>query len=286
VETLGECLKRRTAIRREILQTTHSGERILEIHASPLPGEKERSGAVLVLHEITELRRLEAVRRDFVANVSHELKTPLTAIRGLVDTVKDDPSMDHEMRQRFLGRLGTQATRLAALIGDLLSISRLESGERPSEQERIDLREVAQTAISGMAAQAESAGLTPRSEMPDTPLPVLGDRLVLEQAVGNLLDNALKYTPAGGEVRIRTRQEGNHVVVEVEDTGIGIEPRHQERIFERFYRIDKARSRDLGGTGLGLSIVKHVVLSHRGSVEVESEPGHGSIFRIRLPLAH
>jgi two-component system phosphate regulon sensor histidine kinase PhoR len=137
-----------------------------------------------------------------------------------------------------------------------------------------------------MATQADAAGLTLQTEIPKAAVPVLGDRLALEQAISNLLDNALKYTPEGGSVWLRVRREAGYAIAEVEDTGIGIEPKDRERIFERFYRVDKARSREVGGTGLGLSIVKHVLLSHGGSVQVESEPGRGSIFRIHLPLAH
>jgi two-component system phosphate regulon sensor histidine kinase PhoR len=136
-----------------------------------------------------------------------------------------------------------------------------------------------------MVTQAEAAGLTLQTEIPETPLPVLGDRLALEQAISNLLDNALKYTPEGGNIWLRVRREAGYAIAEVEDTGIGIEPKDRERIFERFYRVDKARSREVGGTGLGLSIVKHVMLSHGGSVQVESEPGRGSVFRIHLPVA-
>jgi two-component system phosphate regulon sensor histidine kinase PhoR len=284
-EILRDCLQRRLTARREIRQTTPEGERILEIRCSALPGVEAPAGAILLLHEITELRRLEAVRRDFVANVSHELKTPLTAIRGLIETIRDDPDMTPEMRGRFLDRVSQQADRLTALIEDLLSLSRLESGETPLTHEQMDLRDVAQAVTTSMATQADAAGLILEAELPENPVHVLGDRLALEQAIGNLLDNALKYTPAGGRIWLRIRRETDHAIAEVEDTGIGIEPQDRERIFERFYRVDKARSREVGGTGLGLSIVKHVLRSHGGNVHVESVPGRGSLFRIHLPIA-
>lgn len=283
-EIMRRCLETRSTVREELRQTTSDGERILEIRCSALPGNGERTGAVMLLHEITELRRLESVRRDFVANVSHELKTPLTAIRGLVETVRDDPAMDLQMRRNFLNRIGDQVDRLGALISDLLSLSRMESGEKSPERERIDLRDVAKAVTSVMTTQVETAGLALETDIVDRPLTVLGDRLALEQAAGNLLDNALKYTPEGGTVWLRVRREANQAVIEVEDTGIGIEPKDLERIFERFYRVDKARSRELGSTGLGLSIVKHVALSHGGSVQVESDPGNGSIFRVLIPV--
>ena len=284
-EALTRCIGENVAVSREIHQTGPDGERIIELYGSPLAGNGSPAGAVLVLHEVTELRRLESVRRDFVANVSHELKTPLTAIRGLVETMEDDQAMDAETRRRFLAKIGGQAERLAAQVADLLALSQLESGDRPVERERLDLAEVVRGALAALAPAAEKAGIACESEIPGVPLPVLGERMALERAVGNLLDNAIKYTPGGGRIRLRLGRVGREAVVEVEDTGIGIEPRHQKRIFERFYRVDKARSRALGGTGLGLAIVKHVALSHGGRVELESRPGQGSRFRLYLPLA-
>jgi two-component system phosphate regulon sensor histidine kinase PhoR len=240
---------------------------------------------VLVLHEVTELRRLETLRRDFVANVSHELKTPLTAIRGLVETLEDDDAMPAELRRRFLGKIRVQGEHLAAQVADLLTLSRLESLERPLEMERMDLRDLARQALALHQGGAEERGLVLAAEIPDGPLVVKGERAALVQALGNLLDNALKYTPAGGTVTLRLRADGSRTLFEVEDTGIGIEPRDRERIFERFYRVDRARSRALGGTGLGLAIVKHVAQRHGGRVAVASVPGQGSVFTLSLPPA-
>jgi two-component system phosphate regulon sensor histidine kinase PhoR len=259
---------------------------VVEMHASPLrDGDGHLVGAVVVLHDITELGRLEAVRRDFIGNVSHELKTPITAIRGLVETMIDDREMDQEIRDRFLGRISEQPQRLSTLVTDLLALSRLESEGAPLERSLVDLRDVVATAARGLLSSAEELGVVVEVESPDSPLYIRGDEEILRQVASNLLDNALKYTPAGGRVWLRLHEDRALAVLEVEDTGIGIEPEHQARLFERFYRVDKARSRELGGTGLGLSIVKHVALVHGGDVSVESAPGRGSTFRVTIPLS-
>lgn len=255
------------------------------LNAAPIHGAGgAASGAVAVLHDITELRRLEAIRRDFVANVSHELKTPLTAIRGLVETIIDDPVMDAAVRGRFLAKVRGQCDRLGALVGDLLTLSRLEATDAGMEREAVDLRSVVRTSCDGLLEPARAKRITVEYLLPDRPVVVAGDREFLRQAVDNLVDNAIKYTPEGGRVTARVRTEGETAEISVRDTGIGIDPVDRPRIFERFYRVDKARSRELGGTGLGLSIVKHIVLAHGGSVRVESTPGSGSTFVARLPL--
>ena len=262
-----------------------SGLRTLDLKASPLRDSKgSLAGAVVVLHDVTRLRRLEVMRRDFVANVSHELKTPLTAIRGFVETLLDDPSMPVETQRRFLEKIGNQSQRLATLVSDLLTLSRVESDRQTFEHQPVDLREPAKLAVANLAAQAQKKGLKLTLECGDAAIPVRGDSEALRIVADNLLANAIQYTPAGGLVRVRARTEGKLALLEVEDTGIGIEPRDQDRIFERFYRVDKARSRELGGTGLGLAIVKHIALAHGGQVGVTSEPGHGSTFTVRLPL--
>jgi two-component system phosphate regulon sensor histidine kinase PhoR len=251
--------------------------RTILVNSRPLPA----GGAVLVLHDVSELRRLETVRRDFVANVSHELKTPLAAMRGLVDTLVDDEAMAPEVRQRFLGKLGDQVRRLADLATDLLHLSRAES-EPTSAREAVDLDGAGAAAVERFAAAARAKGV---ALVHGDGGSVLGwcDPTALEQIVDNLVDNAIKYTPAGGRVDLRAGRDGERVHFEVVDTGIGIEPSEQARVFERFYRVDKARSRDVPGTGLGLSIVKHLVDGHGGSVELESWPGRGSTFRVLLP---
>lgn len=261
-------------------------DRVVELRAAPLQsGQGGLVGAVLVLHEVTELRRLETVRQDFVANVSHELKTPITAVRGLIDTVVEDGSMPAATRERFLQKAKDQSMRLSLLVTDLLTLARLESAGGVLEVEPLDVRSSIETSIQNLRASAEARGIELRGDVPSLPVRINGDAEVLELVVNNLLDNALKYTPRGGRVWVRLDTDDGVALLEVEDTGIGIAKEHHSRIFERFYRIDKARSRELGGTGLGLSIVKHVCRVLGGSISVESEIGTGSTFRVRFPLA-
>ncbi len=272
--------------RSEVRLAEANSDIFVELFASPLSGANgEIVGAVVVLHDVTELRRLEAVRRDFVANVSHELKTPLTAIRGFVETLLDDDRMPSETRQRFLGRIRDQSTRLAALVQDLLTLARIEAQETKPALDELDLVAAVRECTERYAPIAEQKRLELASDLTSETLRVHAEAEGLRQIVGNLLDNALKYTQSGGSVRVVLRREEDDALLEVIDSGIGIEPRDQEHIFERFYRADKARSRDFGGTGLGLSIVKHLVLSYAGRVGVESRLGHGSTFSVRLPLA-
>jgi two-component system phosphate regulon sensor histidine kinase PhoR len=259
--------------------------RLIEVHASPLRGpDGEIAGAVMVLFDVTELRHLETVRREFVANVSHELKTPLTAIRGFIETILEDADADEDVKRRFLERARDQALRISTLVNDLLVLSRVESEQQALEQVPLDLREVVRSSARRVSPDIRGRDLHFETVLPDEPVNLTGDEEALRQAVDNLLDNAFKYTPDGGTVRLVLRTEGPTAIIEVSDTGIGIQQHHQARIFERFYRVDKARSRELGGTGLGLSIVKHIAESHRGSVSVSSLSGEGSVFRITLPL--
>jgi two-component system phosphate regulon sensor histidine kinase PhoR len=285
-EAVSRAIETAAGVTAEITVPAPAGDRVIELHAAPRrDGEGRPAGAVVVLHDVTRLRGLERVRRDFVANVSHEIKTPLTAVRGLIETLLDDAGMDEETRRRFLGKARDQAARLNALVTDLLALSRLESNEQPLERARLDLRGPVEESVRALLPAAEQKRLAVETALPGEPVEVFGDESALRQAVENLLDNAVKYTPDGGRIWVRLRREGETAVVEIEDTGIGIEPAEQPRVFERFYRVDKARSRELGGTGLGLSIVKHIALAHDGDVSVESLPGRGSTFRIHLPLA-
>jgi two-component system phosphate regulon sensor histidine kinase PhoR len=283
-EALARCLRDQCEVEMEIRRTGEDGkERIIELYGSPLGANGSPGGAVLVLHEVTELRRLEHIRRDFVANVSHELKTPLTVIRGIVETMQDDPAMAEETRQRFLAKMKSQSDYLSAQVSDLLSLSRLEGPRGQLERAPLDLVALAREVAAVRAPVAESRGLSLALDLPPTALSLNGDRRALEQALGNLLDNALQYTPAGGRVSLRVAAGDTEILCEVADTGIGIAPEHQERIFERFYRVDKARSREQGGTGLGLAIVKHVALAHGGGIALKSSPGQGSVFTLTLP---
>ncbi|MCZ7644981.1 MAG: cell wall metabolism sensor histidine kinase WalK [Planctomycetota bacterium] len=285
-DALAQALGSDGASERELRLVAPPRDLYVKLHASPLRGsDGQLSGAVVIIEDITDLRRLEEVRRDFVANVSHELKTPLTAIRGLVETLLEDPAMDEATRMRFLEKVHRQGLRLSQIVVDLLTLSRAESDGAVLDREHLDLREPALESARVLRASADDRRIQISVEACEGALPVKGDYEVLRQAIDNLLDNAIKYTPPGGQIWLRLKQEDRHALVEVQDTGIGIDPVHQKRIFERFYRVDKARSRELGGTGLGLSIVKHIALALGGRVSLESFPGRGSTFRIHLPLA-
>ena len=271
----------------KIRKADQDQEQVLEAHVSPLRGrDGELSGGLVVLDDLTQIQRLERVRTDFVANVSHELKTPVTAISGLVETLIESEEMDEETRSRFLGKIQNQSLRLSTLVADLLALSRVEArDEQQLELRRMDLRLIAIDSARRAMVAAEEKGIQLHSQLPEDAVNVNGDDEALRQVVDNLLDNAIKYTPGGGEVSLGIEVEDGSAILRVKDSGIGIEAEHQERIFERFYRVDKARSREVGGTGLGLSIVKHFTASMGGAVGVESEPGAGTVFRVELPLA-
>jgi len=264
---------------------THA-ERVIQLIATPLWAvNDELGGALAVLHDVSELRKLETIRRDFIANISHELKTPLTAIRGLVETLIDDKEMEPDTHERFLRKIQTQSTRLTTLVSDLLTISRLESEDATKDFHTVDLREPLSESLRSILPVAESKRLSVEHVMPDSPVGILGDGEALRELMDNLVGNAVKYTPSGGRVHITLHVGDGSAVLDVEDNGIGISPADQGRVFERFYRVDKARSQELGGTGLGLSIVKHVALSHGGNVSLRSALGKGSAFRVQIPLA-
>jgi two-component system phosphate regulon sensor histidine kinase PhoR len=262
-----------------------SQERFLRAHGSVLRAASgERTGAVLVLNDATRLRKLEDIRRDFVANVSHELKTPITSIRGFVETLLDGAMDNREDTERFLQIIDRQAMRLHAIVEDLLSLSRIE---KESERDEIELtvqplQPLLQNAVVSCEVRAGERKVKIDLACEDS-LRVVANGRHLEQAVINLIDNAVKYSPDGSLVQVNGSRRDRQVVIAVVDRGCGIEARHLPRVFERFYRVDKARSREVGGTGLGLAIVKHIALAHNGSVHVESSLGKGSTFEIRLP---
>jgi two-component system, OmpR family, phosphate regulon sensor histidine kinase PhoR len=270
----------------EELSWSGSTVRSLTVHAARLPGLPPR-GAVLVLHDTTELRRLERLRQDFVANVSHELKTPLSVIKVCVETLLDGAMDDPRHRQQFLEQLQFQSDRLHALILDLLSLARIESGEELFDFQAVAVADVVQVCGERHRPRAEAKEqvleIVPPSSA-ESPA-VWADEEAVEQILDNLLDNAVKYTPPGGRIWVRWRPDDDKVCVEVADTGIGIPESDLPRIFERFYRVDKARSRELGGTGLGLSIVKHLAQAMHGSVRAASRPGKGTTFTVSLPKA-
>jgi two-component system phosphate regulon sensor histidine kinase PhoR len=255
------------------------------VSAAPFPGDEGRAGAVLTFHDVTERRRLERVRRDFVANASHELRTPLTSIRGFVEALEDGAVDEPDTARRFLGKIRTHAERMGALVADLLELSRLESGERPPQWESVQPAEVAEDALASLAELARGRSITTALRDEGAPA-VETDADRLRHILDNLLENAIKYTQEGGRVEVVCRAGPNGLAVaEVADDGPGIPAEHQSRIFERFYRVDKARSRDLGGTGLGLAIVKHLAESIGATVTVKSETGQGATFTVTLPAS-
>jgi two-component system phosphate regulon sensor histidine kinase PhoR len=284
-QMLADTLRTKTESKETLRIAALGRDQTVEMHASPLQNsEGQAAGAVLVLHDVSELHRLERVRRDFVANVSHELKTPIAAIRGLVETLMDDQAVTSEVRDRFLAKIQNQSLRASTVVADLLTLSRLESQTGPLEAEPVDLAEVVRTQVKGLLETAQQRGVKIELDVPKAPVTVQGDERALSQITSNLLDNALNYTPEKGTVWVRLKKADGNALLEVEDTGVGIEPRDQGRIFERFYRVDKGRSREMGGTGLGLAIVKHIALTHGGTVSLESHPGKGSTFTVTLPL--
>jgi len=260
-------------------------ERILNTKSSPLLDANQRQiGALVVFSDVTQLRRLENMRRDFVANVSHEIKTPLTAIKGFVETLHQGNVDKPEETRRFLGIIQKHVDRLNSILEDLLSLSRIEQED---EKKKITLQEgkisdVFQAAIQICQPKAEEKNIT-INLVDEEELIARFDPTIIEQAVVNLLDNAIKYSNPESAIQVKGTQSGSEILISVQDQGIGISKQHLPRLFERFYRVDKARSRQLGGTGLGLAIVKHIAQVHGGHVSVESKLGQGSIFTIHLP---
>jgi two-component system phosphate regulon sensor histidine kinase PhoR len=257
--------------------------RTLLIHAAAFPQEGPSMGTVAVFHDVTELRHLENVRRDFVANASHELQTPLTAIRGFAETLLGNDLSWDEVRSQ-LDVIVRNSERLENLIRDMRELSRVESRRVPLQPGEVDVSKLTSALLADMEPRLKECSLEV-SVVDRGAVPAWADRRAVDQVLTNLLDNALKYTDAGGRVTVEIEGQPEGVRVSVSDTGIGIPSEHQARIFERFYRVDKARSRSLGGTGLGLAIVKHLVQAMGGEVFLESEPGRGSTFRFTLPRA-
>ena len=260
-------------------------ERMLSVRAAPLlDADGQLMGVLIVISDVTRLRRLENMRRDFVSNVSHEMKTPLTAIQGFVETLRETGMEDPEQSRRFLDIVARHVQRLGAIIEDLLALSRIEHEKENQGLKTTphDIHRVVQTAVSVCQTKAAERGIRVIFE-PGQPLVADVDYTLMEQAVINILDNAIKYSPENGRVALEARRENGAIAITCSDEGPGIAREHLSRIFERFYRVDKARSRDMGGTGLGLAIVKHVAQAHGGRVEVQSTLGKGSAFSIFLP---
>jgi two-component system phosphate regulon sensor histidine kinase PhoR len=261
-----------------------SQNRFLSVRGTPLPG-RPSPGAVFVFHDVTELRRLERMRQDFVANASHELKTPLASIKAYTETLLDWALHDETVNSRFLQGIDEQVERLNQLILDLLSLARIESGQEPFHHSPLHLIPVLEACVEAHRgrAQSKNLSLTFLPQGLDYSALVLADEEAVRQIVDNLIDNAIKYTPEGGSVAVSCFGDHDEACIEVADTGIGIPRDDLPRIFERFYRVDKARSRELGGTGLGLSIVKHLMQSIGGQIDVASRVGSGSKFTVHIP---
>ena len=255
--------------------------RNLRVAAFPLADGRRAIGAVAVIEDISERRRLEAVRRDFVANVSHELKTPVGALGLLAETLADES--DPGVTRRLADRMQLEAARVGRIIDDLLDLSRLEAEEAPI-REPVPVHIVVAQAVEQVSSAAEHQGVSVKVGNVPTRLTVVGDRRQLVSSVYNLLENAVKYSAAGDEVSVTCRASAGWAELAIRDNGIGIPSREHERIFERFYRVDRGRGRDSGGTGLGLAIVRHVMTNHGGEVTLSSHEGEGSVFTLRLPV--
>jgi len=256
--------------------------RIFQVHLTPIRQVERLHGVVAVFHDITKLRRLEQVRKDFVANVSHELRTPLTSIKGYVETLLDGAMEDEVALRKFTTSIQHHTDRLQALVDDLLQLSRIESGQYKVDLSPCDLNQVSERVTEVFAEQIERKDLKISFRF-ESNQPAWGNNALMERALANLIDNAAKYTQEGGSIEIRTREQEDEILLSVADTGPGIPSEALTRIYERFFRVDRARSRALGGTGLGLSIVRHTMELLKGRTWVESEVGSGSTFYLALP---
>ena len=284
-EFIDRSLKNRDTVSGEIL-LTHRADLHVQVRGTALEGENGKSmGVLIVLHDITHVRRLEHMRKEFVANVSHELKTPVTSIQGFAETLLDENPPDPETSDRFLRIIRRQAKRLSQIIEDLLSLSRIERHEDeplPWEPGLVPGLMLGAIEICQSSADEKSITITPHLDVPSG---MEMNVALIEQALVNLIDNAIKYGPEDSQIKVSACLDHSDLVLAVEDNGPGIPEAHLSRLFERFYRVDKGRSREVGGTGLGLAIVKHIALSHGGSVHVKSTLGTGTIFRLVIPQA-
>lgn len=270
------------SVEREIIWPGNP-ERVLNLHLAPIRDEinEEIRGVVAVIGDVTKLRKLESMRRDFVANVSHELKTPLTSIKGFIETLLDGALEDHDVAVKFLSIIYQETERLNNLIHDLLDISKLESGQGEIKKKSVQLDQLIDGILLTLNSRIAEKNLELTKKL-EAKL-IIGDEDLLKEVFLNLIDNAIKYTPSGGKIEIGSRNVKGGTLVYVKDNGYGIPEDSLPRLFERFYRVDKGRSREMGGTGLGLSIVKHIIERHNGKVTVQSELGKGSQFTVVVP---
>ncbi|AOM82266.1 two-component system histidine kinase PnpS [Salisediminibacterium beveridgei] len=251
-----------------------------DVHGAPIIAQDgELKGIVLVFHDITELKKLEQARKDFVANVSHELKTPVTSLKGFTETLLEGAMDDEELRLKFLTIIASESDRLETLIFELLELSRIEGDTFQLNWQTVDLEEQIDEVVEVLGEKADAKKMTLEKTIKGSPI-LAGEAARIKQILMNLINNAIVYTPEGGTVMVSVKEQNERVLLEVEDTGIGMSKKEIPRIFERFYRVDRARSRNSGGTGLGLAIVKHLSEAHQAILSVDSEPGKGTVFRI------
>ena len=286
IQEIVDCvLKQKHKVEIREISVLAPDEKILLVHATSVIREAKIEGAVLVFHDITNLRRLEKIRQDFVANVSHELRTPIASIKGYAETLLEGALEDKENARDFLKIIYSDSDRLARLVEDILDLSKIESGKFKMSLRPCKIKPLIERVVSGLAKQAKDKSISIKIDVSkDLPL-VYADEIRIAQVLLNLIDNAIKYNKEAGTVTISAKDKGKFVQIDISDTGIGIPEKDLPRLFERFYRVDKARSRELGGTGLGLSIVKHIVSAHNGEVYVQSVLSQGSTFSFTLPKA-
>jgi two-component system phosphate regulon sensor histidine kinase PhoR len=285
-ELVAETLRSGEAVRSELslVDSRTLSERHIEVSAVPIKkADNEITGAVVLFHDFTELKQLDQIRREFVANVSHELRTPLSILRGYIEVLLDEPESPREELTRILSIMERHSRRLQRLVGDLLSLAELESSQAKLELGVVRVDELFNNLIRDWKEKASAKNLKLLVDLPSEALTFRADGTRLEEVLHNLLDNAVKFSPEDGQIRLQAKPSDSNMVLSVTDNGIGISKEHLPRIFERFYRADKARSRELGGTGLGLAIVKHITQLHGGWVEADSELGRGTTIRVVLP---
>jgi two-component system phosphate regulon sensor histidine kinase PhoR len=278
-----QCQQEQVSVERSIQLDGYTFARHYRLHVTLLK-HSDQADAILVLQDTTDVQRMDKMRADFVANASHELKTPITAIRGFAETLIEDEAIERQTQQRFIRKIHGQSIRLSDLVSELLALSRLESNDAAFNTQ-VDLQQIVQRVCDNLQAVAQGHQVILDLDTKGQPIMLLGDENALSQMVTNLVDNAIKYTPAMGHVHVVIKVDASTALLSIKDDGIGIDEANQERIFERFYRVDKARSQSLGGTGLGLAIVKHIVQSHKGSLKLKSKLNQGSTFVIKIPLA-
>lgn len=280
---LHQSLETGESIKKQI-QILAPDRRIFRVYVTPISTGDDSGEVVAILRNVTDKKMLEEMRSDFVANVSHELRTPLTSIRGFAETLLDGAYEDPATARKFLMIINKEAERLSRLIDEILNLSRIEDEKFVLNYEEFSISDIIQRTAAIVQTRAAEKNLTINIDIPDDLPAVQGDPDMIRQVLLNLVDNAINYTQPGGTVLVRAAVEQGELRVDVQDNGIGITPENLSRLFERFYRVDKARSREMGGTGLGLAIVKHIVEAHKGKVQVESKVGRGSTFSFRLPL--